>query len=75
MGESLTNDEAFHELLWMKYGDDYKSVMAGKEDWVRKPCGSVIYERQDFDKIFDFKKVFQYFEFNFAQINGAEISV
>ena len=45
MGESLTNDEAFHELLWMKYGDDYKLVMAGKEDWGRKPCGSVIYER------------------------------
>ena len=41
----FTNDEAFHELLWKTFGDEYKDLIQGKEDWQRRPSGGVIYHR------------------------------
>ena len=41
----FTNDEAFHELLWKTFGDEYKELVQGKEDWQSRPSGGVIYHR------------------------------
>lgn len=41
----FANDEAFHELLWKTFGDEYQALVQGKEDWQFRPSGGVIYQR------------------------------